>query len=152
MKKIVLLFCFAVFCVSCDPPQKGWRWIVVNSTGQTLKLTYPADNMSATYWTQPIAPDASLSIYGRATDKKDNLYFDDFFKSIVSRYGEDVYWQILSEDDVVLKTWKFSDEHLSNPRFFEESSWNKEATSGNEAFITTECSWTFEILPEDIIP
>ncbi len=59
----------------------------------------------------------------------------------VKEFGEDASWQILSEDGTaVLRTWRYSDRDLPNQRFFDESSWSFAGTT-----------WTFEILPDDIL-
>lgn len=150
----MLLFALCFLCISCDPPQNAWRWNVKNNTGQTLKLKYPEysinDNNSPTYRIAIISQDDSIFIYGNTTDKKKVLNINYFFNTMTGRYGEDIYWQILSEDDVVLRTWNYLERGLPEQRFFDESSWYKEQKNGDDAFVVMEYSWTFDILPEDI--
>ncbi len=78
--------------------------------------------------------------------------FFSFWVRAVKEFGEDASWQILSENDVVLKTWNYSDYGLPNQQFFEESSWHYSQIPGRSAFVTTEFLWTFDIRPEDITP
>ncbi len=153
MRKLILLFCIALFCISCDPPQNAWDWSIKNCTEQTLIIKFPEysihDNGTPVYRTIILQQNQAAFIHGSHTSKKRGLNFGYFFNTIVDRYGENIYWQILSEDDTVLKTWNYSDKRLPDQRFFEESSWKKEQGPGS-GFTITEFLWTFEIQPEDI--
>ena len=148
MKKFVLLFCIGLFCVSCDPPQNAWIWLVKNNTEQTLKFKFP---YSENYQTKTLEPGDGIFISDILTNtsRPHNIDFYDYFRKVVSEYGENVYWQILSEDDVVLKTWSYSDRGLPYQRFFDKTSWHYAQGSGF-GFVVADYSWTFEILPEDI--
>lgn len=150
MKKLVLFFAVAAGAIitSCDPPQNAWVWIVENDTEQPIRFRFPySDN----YQTETIMPgdNINLSIRHTNTGKRDNLRYDDLFERAVRDFGENVSWQITSENDEVLKTWNYSDKNLPDQRFFDESSWTY-GTAGRYQFIEAAYSWTFKIMPEDI--
>ena len=154
MKKMILLFCIALFCVSCDPPQNAWTWGVKNCTEQTLILKFPEysirDNGTLVYRTVTLQQGYTATLYSSHTSEHRIINFSYFFDTIVNRYGEDVYWQILSEDKVVLKTWNYSERHLSDRNFFEKSLWQYAQGPGGYGFVVADYSWTFEIQQEDI--
>jgi hypothetical protein len=104
------------------------------------------------YGTVKIPPGGVVTLYGLTTEtgKNDRLSLGYYFRRSANSYGEDVYWQILSEDGTELKTWNYSDIGSTDQRFFEESSWLYEEKPGEGGFIVAEYSWTFEIQPEDI--
>ena len=150
MKKLILLFCIALFCISCDPPRNGWNWVVVNNTGQALTLKFPYMGIDQTYILQPWERVAITKIHTTNVEERYNLNFDYYFEMVAGRHGDDVSWQLLSEDGIVLRTWDYSDRGLPDQRFFEESAWIKKPGPGQGAFIIATYSWTFNILREDI--
>ena len=157
MKKLLLFFTVAAAVISCDPSYDGWGWRVRNNTEQTLKFNFISQRQqdSPTYGlynTVTIPPGGAYSIYGTETrtNGRDRMRFDNYFINNVNSYGEEVYWQILSEDDVVLKTWKYSDMEMPDQRFFEESSWSLDILQPGGTFVDVLYTWTFEILPKDI--
>ncbi len=154
MKKLILLFCIALLCVSCAPHHNSWVWAIENQTGQTLKLKFPSyavNQMGSdfTYNMHTLSVGDNVFIRSVTKDRKHNLHFDYYFSEVVDYCGEEVYWQILSEDDVVLKTWNYSDINALNQQFFEESQWGYMYGAGSRN-IETMFVWTFEIQPEDI--
>ncbi len=137
MKKTFLLFCFALLCTSCI--NNWWDhfvpriWFVRNATGQTLILKCPVYE-SDEHISNPIVasgfeyrelvltPNYGGSMICRIDSKP---RFNYYFIQSAEAFGEDVSWQILSEDGEVLKTWKYSDRNLPGQRFFEESEWHE---------------------------
>jgi hypothetical protein len=161
MKKLILLFITSVFFMACDPAQNIWIWAIENTTDQVLKFQYPGyavnengANADSYYHTKMILPGDVIFIKTTKTKTGTQYgqYFDDYFKTFVSLHGNDIYWQIMSENGVPLKTWKYSEKDLPNQRFFDESEWHYSHKPGEDAFITTEYSWVFEIMSEDIEP
>ena len=55
---------------------------------------------------------------------------------------------VLSTDDMLLKTWSFSSKDLPCKQFFKESSWQHYQEHKGEYLRYT---WVFDILPEDIV-
>ncbi len=149
MKKLLLFFAItAITLTGCDPEGDEWQWWIKNSTDQTLKfkhLSYVP--RTPAYSTVTIAPGDSIVLYRVGLDKS---RFDYYFDKCAELSGEDVSWQILSEDNATLKSWNYSDKDLPNQRFFDELSWTYEKKIGRQAFIDMVHSWTFDILPEDI--
>ncbi|MDR0907313.1 MAG: hypothetical protein LBM63_01680 [Rikenellaceae bacterium] len=156
MKKLLLIgilaLCGLVLNVSCDPTQNAWSWNIKNSTGQTLLLKYPnytVHEFDFGYHTVTIMPGDSYSIFSSTNNLKTNLSFDYFFSQIFNIYGEDVYWQIMSESGEVLRTWDYSDMGISGQTFFEETSWHLFTDSDKvSGFIDRSFIWVFDILPE----
>jgi hypothetical protein len=147
MKKLLLIFAATALFVSCDPVRNDWSWKIKNSTDQTLTLEFFDFILyEPTYNTRSLIPGESILLDEVGLNSRD---FNDYFKKSVRAYGEDVYWRILSDNNVVLKSWNYSDRNLPNQRFFEESEWQYNQEPGG-AFVLMEYSWTFEILPEDI--
>lgn len=148
MKKILLYLTVIMLFSSCDPPQNEWVWVVVNSTERTLLLNFP---YYRGYNMETIAPGGVIALSRTTTNtgKRHNMYFDDYFKKFVGEYGEDAYWQILYDGNVI-KTWTYSDRGLPDQRFFDESSWRHRQEEGG-GFVVTRFTWTFEISPEDIV-
>jgi hypothetical protein len=129
MKKLlmigILALCGLLLSVSCNPNvYAGAReWRVKNDTNQTLILKYP--NLMAfdsEYIISKIEPGGSVALFLNFAkrESQDNLFFSSYFKLCVDHFGEDVYWQILSESGEVLKTYTYSDEGHG---FFNKSSW-----------------------------
>ena len=151
MKKLLLFLVVIAPFTSCDPLHNDGEWYVENTTEQTLRLKfsyYSVDESGNTYYIT-IPTGRSMLIYGSDMPIKTSPHFDYYFRRIIDLHGEDVYWQILSEDDVVLKTWNYSKKGLSDQRFFEDSSWAHSSEPGS-GFAETLFVWTFNILPEDI--
>ena len=152
MKKLILFFAVVSLALtSCDPPQNAWIWLVKNNTEQTIKFKYPA---SQNYQVSTLSPGESVFVSDILYPKsrRYNLQFNDYFENITNEYGDDVYWQILSEDDVVLKTWDYSDKDKPGQRFFDESSWAYNQGNNGAQFIAENYSWLFNISSEDILP
>jgi hypothetical protein len=161
MKKIMLFLGVIILCSSCgklitdlfggpDLAQKYQEvdWAIINKTEQSLKIKSPYfmyNSISHRYETNG---DYRITMIeqGDTVVVMDILVgenFEDYFTLCQNSYGEEVYWQILSEDDIVLKTWTNSDIEQLNQRFFEKSSWKYVSNKqGN--------SWIFEILSDDI--
>ena len=151
---MILLFCIIVMGVSCIPMDFNddyWDWIVKNDTEQILILKYPSGNyIDHTSWydTYTLQPGDWAGIGHRAIRRGKKLHFDNYFERIVSLHGQEVYWQILSEDQTsVLRTWRYSEKDQSDQQFFSESSWRFKQNSGGDG---QEYLWTFEIQQEDI--
>ncbi len=157
MKKLFLFLSFMMATTSsCDPPLITWIWSVKNSTEQTLKIRFiPQTHQNSPaygqYDTIIIPKDGNLTFYSITADANQyHASFSDYFRASTTMYGNDVYLQILSEDDVVLKTWNYSDADLFDRRFFDESAWHYKKGPGQGAFVIASYSWIFDILPEDI--
>jgi hypothetical protein len=160
MKKPLVLFILAAVAAlltGCDPAQDAWNWKVTNQTEQTLKFNFighrlPRSPAYGLYLPVKIPPGKTIVLFSGTTrtGKRHSWHFGEYFNHWAGSHGEDVYWQILSEDDVVLKTWNFSDYGKPDQRFFNESSWKYEEKPGERSLIVTSYSWTFDILPEDI--
>lgn len=150
MKKLILLFTVAAIgmVTGCDPVSNSWEWWIKNDTGQTLKLTY-FNSLSRVpaYVTGTLSPSDSIVLFKGNVEK---AHFDNYFGISAEQSGDDVYWQIRSEDDEVLRTWYYSEINLPDQRFFDETFWIFEKRPSHQAFISAEYSWTFEISPEDI--
>lgn len=153
MKKLILFFAVvagAVLTTGCEPPKNAWVWIVENNTEQLIKFEFPYSDVSQI---STIIPGGNIHIsmlHLTGTSKHNGLRYDDLFEIVAQEFGENVSWQILSENDEVLKTWNYSAGNLTDQRFFDESSWTYEYIPGGPDYIAGTCSWTFEILPEDI--
>jgi hypothetical protein len=126
-------------------------WSIVNKTERTLILKCPytetlfRDEHPYKYREFTLAPNASAVVCkGHANV---NLFYDFYHRTSANRYGQDVYWQILSEDGTVLKTWSYSDIGLPGQKFFEESSWSFH----HYWEWGIKDSWLFRIRPEDIV-
>ena len=157
MKKLLLFFAAAAVALSCDPPQNAWHLEIRNNTEQSLKFNYIAQRHRdspayGVYNSVTIPQGETLSIYGTTTNtgERYRMRLEDYFIKSAASYGEDVYWQLLSEDDIVLKTWSYSNKGLPDQRFFEESSWIYDHKLGEGARIEIDYTWTFDILPKDI--
>jgi hypothetical protein len=150
MKKIVLLLSITLLSVSCGLVYRdcGLRWFIYNDTEQTLKLRVPSYSASDKkgYRVYEIEPQNREQIdgYGGVPCESDHK-FDDYFQKCANLYGVEACWQILSEDDVVLKTWNYVDFSKPNQRFFNELSWS--SNSSNAIGYT---NLTFAIKFEDI--
>lgn len=155
MKKILIYFVILMLFASCGKMIERWmsgshacQWHVRNDTDQTLKLKFPSYSASESddYRIYEIEPGTRIQIDGYTVSKSGtNDEFDNYFKQCAKVYGEGVSWQILSEDDIVLKVWNYSDFDQSGQRFFEDSSWfNGSEANGDSYHI-------FEIQPEDIV-
>jgi hypothetical protein len=154
MKKLILFLGVLLLLTSCgrllenwlvNNSKDVWMWHVRNDTEQTLKLKFPSYSGKdiTDYRTYEIEPRVRIQIDGYTHKLQSGAKFGDYFKKCASVYGDDVTWQISSVDDVVLKTWKYSERDQPDQRFFIESSW--ETASEPHDF-------TFAILPEDITP
>ena len=160
MKKLLICFVLAaVVLISCDPFYDVWAWRINNNTDQTIKFNFitqrhPDSPAYGLYQAVTIPPGGTYSIHGTETRTygRDYIVFSYLFSNSANLYGEDVYWQILSEDDIVLKTWKYSDMDVPDQRFFKESLWNYEKVPSEDNFVKIVHLWTFDILPEDIQP
>ncbi len=137
MRKLYLLG-LTLLCVSCG---KGWWenyaaiiWTVRNDTEQTLILKslyfdtgMPSSNPmlpgNLEYREFEIEPNKSIMICKGMVPKGSRPWFNYYFEKSAEAFGEDVSWQILSENREVLKTWKYYDKNLPKQRFFEESEW-----------------------------
>jgi hypothetical protein len=148
MKKLLLLLSIVLMGVSCDPPQYDYTWCVKNSTGQTIQFKHPDSAVPYT-----AIPGKVVIMHMVTVSKKKNpVNFNEYFTSSINSHGEDVSWQILSEDEeTVLKTWRYSDRNQPGQRFFNESLWKFNCLSEGSGFVVESCSWSFEILPEDIV-
>ncbi len=156
MKKLILLFfCISLTGVSCRQSliRTDGHWSVMNKTELTLLFKYPHSSSlfqsDSHYGEQIIAPGSGISICNGSLPERKHLNFHSYFERSADTFGDDVCWQILSENGDVLKTWNYSDVAQSNHRFFEESSWKYNQTSG-EWLTSTINKWTFDIIPEDI--
>lgn len=152
--KQTLLLTIVLLLSSCDPAQYGYVWQIVNNTGQTVQLKQPDLDPNQPENIVTIPPNETQVIYittGGKIRNQQTIYFNRCFEYYISVYGEEVYWQVLSEDGVILKTWKYLDRWLPDQRFFDETSWRKEFRSeSGPGFISGGYYWTFEILTEDI--
>ncbi len=150
MKKLILFSCIVIFCSSCarEFSDNYWRWGIVNNTDQTLVVKITNDNNEYNVYSLP--SETYEFLFENITRHRDKMQFNDYFSKIANLYGDDVVWQILSEDEItVLKTWRYSDRDLPNQRFLDETSWSFQewnASGGHEHF------WSFAILLEDIRP
>lgn len=146
-RAIMALCCVALCCVTlcCDPPGNSGVWKIRNGTDQLLKFKcFLCMNYDPSYGIISVPPGESVLLCRTAFLLKARIEFDYYF----SKCG--LYWQILSEDEVVLRTWDYSDIGLPDQRFFEESEWYFEQNPGQSGRTLMEYSWIFEILPEDI--
>ncbi len=153
MKKLILILTGMLLCMSCDPPQNAWIWAVKNSTDEVLKLKFPIiDGNEANYNTRIILPGDGIFLFTTHTNtgKRDRLNFDYYFDRYVSLHDEELSWQLLSEDDVVIKTWKYLNNDLPDQRFFNEASWHYNQGDGGYDFVEADYAWVFNILKEDI--
>ena len=149
MKKLILLLGILSMGFQCEDDEvfDVTQWGVRNNTDQTIKLKYPdigIETSQLNYDIQSLNPGRSFRMYSADFKDAHRLPFNYYFNEIVKLYGEDISWQILSEDDVVLKTWNYSERGLPNQQFFEEAEWNNQLQPG---ILST---WTFEILPDHI--
>jgi hypothetical protein len=141
-------------------------WYVYNDTEQTLilKCPYPGKGKGISFY--PIVPEnieykefkiAPKSRLLTATDgtteysicsgmipKDCESPFNYYFMQSAEALGENVSWQIFSEDGEVLKTWTYSNKDLPDERFFDESEWH-EVQSG-----LWRNAYSFKITPEDL--
>jgi hypothetical protein len=159
MKKLLLsIFAAAILVLTgCDPPQYSWRWEMKNNTSQTISVKFipRRHNDSASYglYVSPtVAPGGVvvLDVFSTKMKKGKSVGFADYFRQSANSYGNDVYWQILSEDGTVLKTWNYSDINSPDQRFFNESSWDYKQGPGTDSFVVASHYWLFEISEEDI--
>ncbi len=153
MKKLLLFFTVTAIALTtgCDPRGNSWQWWIKNSTDQVLKLKhFSYMPYTPAYGTAIILPGDSIVLDRIGHKPKVSLRFDDYFEKSAGSYGENVYWQLLSEDDVVLRTWSYSNKNLPDQRFFEESAWHFDKISGGDSFVIMQYIWTFHISPEDI--
>lgn len=172
MKKMILFLCVIMMYTSCRDPfpwSKDYTarlWYVYNATEQTLilKCPYPGEGEGISFY--PILPENieykefKIAPQSRTLETADGLsveslckgmiprdsepLFDYYFAQSAIALGEEVSWQILSEDGEVLRTWSYSNKDMPDERFFKKSEW-KEVASGfwQHAFL-------FFIQPEDI--
>ncbi len=158
MKKLMMFLslCGLLLCVSCRLDKGDGKipcaWQIYNGTAQTLILKCPYSewlpNVDLEYKELKLKPSATLEICKDRVTRDVDSSLDYYFEKSAEKFGEDVSWQILSEDGVVLKTWKYSDKDLPDQRFFEESEWDYYY---NFEWLTSEM-WSFIIQPEDIQP
>ena len=152
MKRLIVFFCVAMMCASCKPwgdGNRSVRWYVHNTTEQTLifKCPYSESLLSDDYEYREF--EIVQSINGTEICRGENLKnsqtsLDYYFKRSAEVLGEDVSWQILSKDGVVLKTWKYSEARESEQRFFYNEEW------GWEGFLSSSGVWRFYIIDDDI--
>ncbi len=159
MKKLLLFFSVALLCVSCKSHkwdgERPCYWQIANGTEQTLVLKCPYSESflksDLEYMESEVKPgDIVIICSGKINVREEDVHFDYYFKKCADEFGENVCWQILSEDNVILKTWNYSDIGKPDQRFFEESSWDYFPGDG-EWFALHINRWTFEIIPEDIV-
>ena len=164
MKKIIPIFAVIFLCAVCDPPHydsKG-AWYVRNCTAQSIKLEI-AGKIENPYFDQLIAPGDSIQIFhmGFVHRKNEVPFFDAIhLQSLWSERAEqswnnvneqDRYIKILSEEDVLLRTWKYPEKDQPGKQFFNESAW-KYNINLNENDYYAIATWVFEVQPEDIVP
>jgi hypothetical protein len=168
MKKLlligILVLCGLVLNVSCNLEGDSIRfvdpecfWQIANKTDGILKFKYPklsthyaedgTSQIMISYHAIEILPNGVALIFATGSSRKP---FNYVFESI-SKYEEHPSWQILSEDDVVLKYWNYDDEELLDQRFFEESSWISSYDEGHSVVTIPTYIWTFKIVSEDIV-
>jgi hypothetical protein len=161
MKKIMLFFSLATLVcanfVSCGLIYRdgGVHLYIANGTEQTLKLKFPLLNKKIQNYSETDKYDYKIYVVEPGMNEQIDAYkipygteyrFEDYFKKCADVYGEDVSWQILSEDDVVLKVWNYADVGQIDLRFFEETAWGPAGFVGDRGILVYE----FEILTEDI--
>ncbi len=166
MKKLLLFFTVAAVVAAMtggDPPRTVREWHIKNSTEQTLKLKFLYHQFNnddlrdyASFRIITISPEDSVMIEAVDFESRKRIHFDYYFNNYVDSYGDDAYWQILSEDDEVLKTWNYSERDLPGQRFFEESEWRRGRKiidlAFYSSFVEAVYTWTFDIRPEDLQP
>ncbi len=154
MKKLVIFICVMIFCSSCRLFNE-WRdgklsvdWRVMNVTEQTLIFKYPYSSSILTddfeFMEFEIEPMSEVVVCRGENLQRGSVYFDSYFIRSAEMLGEDVSWQISSEDGVVLKTWRYLDKDLPDQRLFKEREWEAVSHSLYHSF------WVFRIRPEDI--
>jgi hypothetical protein len=161
MKKIMLFLGIIVLSVSCgklienwmnDIGSVSWQWYVFNRTEQTLLLKIHSNSISEIdyYEMYEINPTTDNRVYKLDFPDRKSSYdvmFGEYFNKCANKYGKNISWQILSEDEVVLKTWNYFDFEKPDKRFFEESAWQYGSDRSGSTSIRY---FTFEILPKDI--
>lgn len=152
MKKLLLFLSLALLCTSCIKKIEEFRrdWYIYNQTGRVLQLKCPYSESflesDLEYKTLELQPNASIKICSGQVPAKDKPYIYYYFKKSSEKFGDDVSWQILSEDDIVLKEWSYLDRNLPDQRFFEESAWYNDIRPGGEIWHY----FAFIIQPDDI--
>lgn len=161
MKKLILFLVVVVlFTMFSACINKWWEyydpkiWSIYNATEQTLTLKcpiYESDKHISNpifasdfkYRELELEPKSRVLICRGGIPKKIIQEFDYYFTQSAEAFGEDVSWQILSEDGAVLKIWNYSDRDLPDQRFFDKSEW-RDTQSGLWP------TFSFAITPEDI--
>jgi hypothetical protein len=160
MKKLLLFFCVVLFCISCV--NDWWNyyttkvWAIENHTNRTLVLRCPYSESESRsnpvlasdfeYREFKAAPTTRTVICKSAIPLEHEPWFDFYFTKSVEAFGENVSWQIFSEDGEMLKTWNYSNKDLSDQRFFDRFAWDDTREWGLWG------SFTFDIRTEDIQP
>ncbi len=147
MKKLILFLGAALLCVSCDPPlnYNKAHWFVKNNTEQTLKIDNPFRST-----VRSIVPGDSIEIYGTNFPPSKIVSFDYFGQRMIEECGEDVAFNVVSEEDGLLKQYRYVDRDLVGKQFFKESSWFHYKINVSSQEVDKKYIWVFEILPEDI--
>lgn len=160
MKNLILLICIASLFASCK--RNDWHedyvprmWYIGNRTDQTLIFKHPYPGVGEgisfypilaekiRYRETRISPYERVAICRGMIPKESEPWVNFYFSQSAEALGEDVIWQIISEDGEVLKTWNYSDRYLPDQRFFNEKEWYETRSGLWPAF-------GFGITPEDI--
>jgi hypothetical protein len=153
---IVLLLSPLFMAGSCEKfptPDSSSLWRIKNSTGQTLRITVPPRSLIVTYPVSDpidnrIVPEHPIALMLRDIYDGPVPPFDSLLDVWNNLTEEDMFFEVFSNEGLLLARWNYSDKDMPGRQFFNESSWQYHEEIGGEGEI--KATWTFEILPEDI--
>lgn len=148
MKIITPIFLLTILLsASCDPPKymktHDAYWYVKNHTDRPLKVLAPSH--ASNY----IVVNAGDSSYFYAFSPGQQLGAPPFDLLLWNTPEQDRHIDILNEQDLLLKSWKYTDKDVEGRQLFRESCWRL-YTRDFEYSTQLIYMWVFDIYPEDI--
>ncbi|MDR2911920.1 MAG: hypothetical protein LBV38_01260 [Alistipes sp.] len=153
MRKLALLFAVTLSCVGCfkvpDDVRYDSEWRVRNSTAQTLVISprpYAGPNTGS--GARTLLAGEEVVFYARS-EKAYRPYFEMVMVLWRGRADEEISFDVLSTEGVLLKSWRYDvDAAEADGRFFNEANWEYSSDFGKRR--KKWASWLFEILPREI--
>lgn len=151
MMKLMFIYSMAVILVGCHEPflsRNYATWYIKNCTDHTIKIAngHVADS---------IINSGDSAIIDRVS-----LESEPYFEHLFSKWGNSPkqtwHVNVLSDEEVLLRTWMYSERDNSGKQFFKLDSWcvyehrisGKYSNSGKYSELN--CKWVFEISSKDI--
>lgn len=144
MIKLMFISFQTVILAVCDPyfPENDARWYIKNDTDHAIKI---ANGNQA---------DGVINAGDSAKINSVTLQYAPYFECLFSIWDKSPeqirYIDVLSVDDELLKTWRYSEKSEPGKQFFKSSSWHLYEFRESLGYEEVDSKWVFEISQEDI--